>query len=137
MELNTRKIYITEPDLQRLQKHLPLSGQPTKDHLRALRACLDTAAVVSPGKLPRDVVTLGTRFRIRDLRTEEEAEYTLVLPSQADLSRGYISILAPIGASLLGAQVQETITFSTPATTKAFRIEAIVAETTEAAPLRA
>lgn len=125
MELRSKRIYITDTDRQRLMQFLPPQGRPAGEHLRALRAGLEEATVVSDEHVPDDVVTLGRRFRIRDLETEDEAEYMLVLPDRADIKRGYISILAPIGASLLGAQAQETITFSTPASTRRLRIESI------------
>jgi len=126
MEPRPRRIYITDPDRRRLLSLLPARGPLGGGPAGALRAGLETAAVVASEQLPPGVVTLGRGFRLRDLETEEEAEYTLVLPDLADLARGHISVLAPIGASLLGAQERETITFSTPLSTRRLRIEAVV-----------
>ncbi len=125
METKPRRIYITEPDLERLIRFVPAQGGAAGGYVRALRAALDAAAVVSSEQLPEGVVTLGRRFRMRDLETEEESEYALVLPDLANLERGEISVLAPIGATLLGAHERETITFSTPLRTRRFRIEAV------------
>ncbi|HEX7071095.1 MAG TPA: GreA/GreB family elongation factor [Rhodothermales bacterium] len=117
-------IYITGEDLQRLRQILPRGGG--SPYLRTLESRLEGASVVP--EAPRDVVTIGSRFRMRDVETDHVAEYTLVLPELADINRGRISVLAPIGALLLGAQEQETITFSTPDSTRRLRIEAVVDE---------
>lgn len=124
METTKERIYIREEDLQQLRKLVVRSA--TDPHLRTLHERLEQAAVVPTP--PRDVVTIGSRFRMRDVETKHVAEYSLVLPSLADVKRGRISVLAPIGALLLGAQENETITFATPDSTRQFQIESVLSD---------
>lgn len=128
METQEAKIFITDRDLQQLKKILPV-GRSSGAHIRMLHSRLKHAAVVHA--MPPDVVSLGSRFRMRDVESKQEGEYSLVLPNMADLTRGNISVLAPIGAHLLGAQENETITFTTPDSTRYLRIEAVVQQEDE------
>ena len=62
---------------------------------------LDRAVVVSPSEVPADVVTMNSRVRVRDGR--RSWTMTLVFPERADAEQDFISVLAPIGAAVLGA----------------------------------
>ncbi len=124
METIKERIIIREEDLQELRKFV-IQGS-SDPHIRNLHERLEQASVVPTA--PPDVVTLGARFRMRDVETEHVAEYSLVLPSRADVKRGRISVLAPIGALLLGAQENEMITFATPDSTRVFQIESILSD---------
>lgn len=128
METRTAGIPIREEDLNQLRSML-LGGGGSADHIRTLRSRLEEAAIVAA--VPQDVITLGTTFRMRDLETQVSAEYTLVLPHMADVKRGHISVLAPIGSLLLGAHESETITFSTPTSSRQFLIEQILKQPNE------
>lgn len=60
------------------------------------------ARVVQPEKMPADVVTIGSSVTYRDETTGQERTVTLVYPEHADIARERISIMTPIGVSLLG-----------------------------------
>jgi regulator of nucleoside diphosphate kinase len=49
-----------------------------------------------------DYVRLNSWVRFRDEKTRRVREVQVVLPSQANIAEGRISILAPIGAALYG-----------------------------------
>jgi len=51
---------------------------------------------------------------VRDLDTGGESTYTLVFPSDADIAKGKISILAPIATALLGYREGDEIEWPTP-----------------------
>ena len=100
------KIYITEFDLKRLRgliKHAKESWDKRAiQHLDALEEELDRAEVVKPEQIPADVITMNSTFRLKDLQTGEDADYTLVFPGTTDSSNRKISVLAPIGIAVLG-----------------------------------
>ena len=73
---------------------------------------LDRAVVLEV--LPREVVQVGSRVRFEDGRARKAREVVLVWPRAADASIGRISVLAPIGAALLGLAVGDTITWPLP-----------------------
>jgi regulator of nucleoside diphosphate kinase len=77
-----------------------------------LGAELDRAVVVE--RLPQGVVAPGSRVRFEDERTRTVREAVLVYPSGADASAGRVSVLAPIGAALLGLAAGDAIAWPLP-----------------------
>lgn len=68
----------------------------------SLLSKLASARLVPSARLPAGVVTIGSELSYRDLLTGRDHRVTLAWPEQADISRGIISVLTPIGATLLG-----------------------------------
>ena len=73
---------------------------------------LDRASVVPPEQLPSDVVRMGSTARFR-MTEGEERKVTLVFPSKADIGRGRVSVMTPIGAALIGLGKGQSITWLT------------------------
>jgi regulator of nucleoside diphosphate kinase len=73
--------------------------------ITALQSELERAEIVAPDEVPPDVITMNSRAQLVDLDTNERMEFTLVLPAQADIEEGKISILAPLGTAMLGYRV--------------------------------
>ncbi|WP_297771772.1 nucleoside diphosphate kinase regulator [uncultured Roseovarius sp.] len=63
---------------------------------------INRARIVPAAKLPPDVVAIGRTVTYRDETTGQENKVTPVFPEEADISRGRISILTPIGVALIG-----------------------------------
>ena len=127
--MNRRTIYITDYDLYRLRLLLDastrLEGRNTQE-LRELKRELDEAQVVKSADIPSNVVTMNSRFRLRDLETDHSAEYTLVFPGKANIARGKLSVLAPIGTAVLGCRELDTIECDVPAGRKRFEVLEVV-----------
>ena len=69
---------------------------------------------------------MNSRVRFEDERTGEQREVTLVYPRDADIDAGKISILVPVGASLLGLRVGQTIDWMPPSGDKRrYRVVAV------------
>lgn len=119
---------VTEPDLLRLSRLI--AGQANGRNVREcdeLETELSRADVVAPTEIPPDVVTMNSRARFVDEDTGEEMELTLVYPRDADLSRGRVSVLAPVGAALLGLSVGQSIEWPLPrGGTRRLRVSAVV-----------
>jgi regulator of nucleoside diphosphate kinase len=122
--MNAKNILITESDLLRLQRLVESrrSGHRDAQHLDSLKAELERAIVVEAKAVPRDVVTMNSRVRIRDLDTQEEFVYRIVFPRNANLQENRISVLAPIGTALLGYQTGSTIEWEVPSGRRRFYI---------------
>jgi regulator of nucleoside diphosphate kinase len=124
-----RKIAITEADYDRL-KHLVESPLYRSTHavlLMALKGELDRGEIVTPGRIPKGVVTMHTRFRVRDLDDDDEQEtYTLVYPEEADINAGRLSVLAPLGTALLGTRAGDVVEFDAPAGTRRLKVERVL-----------
>lgn len=63
---------------------------------------LSRARVVDSAKMPPNVVTLGNAVTYRDETTGREQTAILVLPGEADIAAGRVSVLTPIGVALIG-----------------------------------
>ena len=93
----------------------------------ALEAELDRAEVVAPADVPADVVTMNSRVRFADADTGEEQEATLVYPADANVKESRISVLAPIGAALLGLSIGQFIEWPVPSgATKRLRVVSVL-----------
>ena len=63
---------------------------------------LSAAKLVPPARLPADVITIGSLVEYRDDLTGRAMRVRLVWPEHADISRGRVSVLTPVGVALLG-----------------------------------
>lgn len=125
-----RTIHITEFDLNRLNKLIEmLEDEPVqrdRKYIEELDEELRRAKVMDPRNVPRDIVTMNTRVRVKDLDTGAEMIYQLVFPGDADVKQNKISILAPVGTALIGFKVGETVEWQVPSGVKKIRIEEIL-----------
>ncbi|HEY0840029.1 MAG TPA: nucleoside diphosphate kinase regulator [Vulgatibacter sp.] len=109
-----RKIYVTTNDMKRL--HALLEGtasQRNAEAAEALESELAGAEVVAPEKIPSDVVTMNSKVRFED-ESGQQREITLVYPKDADPQQRKISILAPVGAALIGLSVGQSVDWPLP-----------------------
>jgi regulator of nucleoside diphosphate kinase len=120
-----RTIYITQADMRRLQSLIE-SMKTSREDLQTLRAELDQAHVVAPTDIPKDVVTMNSTARVRDLESDELMTYTLVFPVQANIDDGKISVLAPIGTAMLGHRAGEDFEWNVPAGPVRLRVEELL-----------
>lgn len=86
----------------------PLPGTP-------LREVLEQADLVSSQEVPADIVTMYSRVTVEDTRDGQQRTLTLCYPEDADAAAGFVSVLSPIGAALLGRRVGEVATPASPA----------------------
>lgn len=123
-------IYITEFDLNRLNKLIEmLEDEPdrrAKKYVEELDDELRRAKVVAPKSVPKDVITMNSKVRVKDLDSGKETIYQLVFPGDADIKQNKISILAPLGTVLIGFKVGETLEWKAPAGLKRIKIEEIL-----------
>jgi len=122
-------IQITEPDLIRLAGLLDRERRwPGLDRelLRALGHKLADAELVRSDEIPRNVITLQSCVRVKDLDTGMDTTYLLVTPAYASAAAGAISVLSPVGAALLGCREGDTIECRVPGAPRRFRVEQVL-----------
>jgi regulator of nucleoside diphosphate kinase len=123
-----KSVVITEADFDRLSglvqspKARISYGAPAASLEQELRA----GEVIAPMSVPRGIVTMNSKVRVRDLETHEREIYTLVYPRDADIIDGRISVLAPLGRALLGAKVGAVVIVDAPAGVRKIKIERIL-----------
>ena len=97
-----------------------------RTHVDHLESELDRAQVVPPADVPPDVVTMNSEIAVRDVDSDEEMTFAVVFPSDANVNRQKISILAPIGTAVLGYRAGDTIEWNVPGRTRRLRIERVL-----------
>lgn len=72
-------------------------------------------AIVCPAQdLPKNVVALDSQVEFMDDTSGTTRRVQLVLPAEADIEQGRISILTPVGAGLIGMSVGGEIDWPCP-----------------------
>jgi regulator of nucleoside diphosphate kinase len=126
--LSSNPVVLTDRDFDRLHQLVQCpryrSTHPTV--LLGLKDELDRGTVVSPGTVSRDVVTMHSRVRVRDLRSKRSETYALVYPEEANVDEGKLSVLAPLGTALLGSRAGQAIDVRTPGGQRRLRIERVL-----------
>lgn len=100
--------------MERLDRLIRMSGARDAREREALEAELEHAEIVASDKIPPDVVTMNSHVRFIDEDSGDATEVTLVYPGDADVDAGRVSVLAPIGAALLGLTVGDSIAWPLP-----------------------
>src|SRR5512145_2927848 len=89
--MGQRQIVITQDDMARLRELVRADRQRVsrrdRDHLAELDRELDRAEIIGPEDLSRDVVTMHSTVRVRDLDSGRTVVYTLVFPVDADIEK--------------------------------------------------
>ncbi|WP_277850350.1 nucleoside diphosphate kinase regulator [Moellerella wisconsensis] len=107
-------IIINDLDAERLDRLLEQPAHADSPVADALNEELDRAEIVTPQEIPADVVTMNSTIRFQDLISNEERTRTLVYPSSLKDSTEQLSVMAPMGAALLGLRVNDEISWELP-----------------------
>ncbi|MGT8858609.1 nucleoside diphosphate kinase regulator [Enterobacter sp. 186315] len=107
-------IIINELDAERIDMLLEKPEYAALPIADALNAELDRAQMCTPESMPHDVVTMNSQVKFRDLTTGEERTRTLVYPAKMTESATQLSVLAPVGAALIGLRTGDTIHWELP-----------------------
>jgi regulator of nucleoside diphosphate kinase len=126
-----QQIWINVKDRDRLQQYLEVLQEfPDKrelPHIKQLEQEIGKAKlIIDPLATPRDVITMRSRVRLKDLNTQSTFEYTLVYPAERDPDQGHISVLAPLGTAMLGYRVGDTFEVELPRGRTRFQVEELL-----------
>ena len=90
--------------------------------LEQLLKRLGELSLININRLPSDRVAFGTWMNVFDMEREEEQEFTLVMPEDADLKKGMISTTSPLGRGFLGKFEGDEVSIKTPGGIRSFEI---------------
>jgi regulator of nucleoside diphosphate kinase len=107
-----KAIYITPTDKDRLER--VIESARNLPNVEMLEEELARATIVASKDIPSDVATMNSRILFKDMETNDELEFTLVYPGDANVTQGKISVLAPVGTALLGLRVGDEIEWPVP-----------------------
>jgi regulator of nucleoside diphosphate kinase len=118
MSMRTRsnakpRITLTASDYEKLSVLASAAAHTMPEIAAELADELDRAHVLAPGRHPADTVCMGCEVEFRDDMTGRVQTVTLVYPNEADISKGRIGVLTPIGIALIGLPAGKSIDWTT------------------------
>lgn len=75
---------------------------------------LATSVIIDLRDISDDRVVFGTTVTIEDLNTGEVITYQLVGPLESDINKNKISVTSPLGKALIGNEIGDEVTVTTP-----------------------
>ena len=105
------RILISKAEEKRLTAIATAASQRVPEASAALLSELERAEVLPEMAMPADVVRIGSiiEFEVDDGR---RLKVQLVLPENADINAGRISVLTPVGAALIGLSPGQSMVWS-------------------------
>ncbi len=123
------KIIINRLDYARIKKCISDAKQfksITSIEADNLLKELDSAKIVEPESIPSNVVTMNSIAKITFLSNNQQVQFQIVYPDQANLKENKISIFSPIATSLIGYKVNDEIEWIVPGGLTKIRIDEII-----------
>ena len=90
-----------------------------------LKKRIGEISIMNLDKIPHDRAAFGSTVNLRE-DNGESITYQLVMPEEADASKGLISTSSPIGRAIVGRTEGDEITVTTPSGTRSFEIVKLV-----------
>jgi len=123
-----RSLIVTDADMDRLTRlvrALRFSLFRDQQQLDLLDRTLENAEVRPQGRVPSKVIRMNSSVRVHDFDSREKESYTLVFPEEANISRGLISVLAPLGIALLGRRQGDLVEAKVPGGFRKLKVERV------------
>lgn len=94
----------------------------TEGRIVTLENMLKNAIVVDESEIPNDIVSVGSKVKVKDFEFDEEVEYTIVGSAEADPMNFKISNESPVGKALIGKKIGEIVEVQVPDGVNKFEI---------------
>jgi transcription elongation factor GreA len=88
---------------------------------------LRNARVITKKEISKDVVSIGSRVKLRDVDAKETIEYRIVGSAEANPMENKLSNESPVGKAIIGKKKGETVEVTAPRGTLKFKIMDIAA----------
>jgi regulator of nucleoside diphosphate kinase len=122
MNNSATPIILSEDDFRMLKQFAQQFPSQGKDNEMTLSYELNRAIVVEEDSLPACCVRLNSKVRVRELSSQKDMEFSIVMPALANIAEKKISVLTPMGAALIGLCKGERVKWKMPAGIKHFEI---------------
>jgi len=88
---------------------------------------LGRAEVIDCAEVAIERAVFGTVVTLMDMDTDDEVAYQLLGPEESDVKKGSISVMSPLGRSILGKEVGDEVVTKTPGGIREFEVVEIQA----------
>jgi regulator of nucleoside diphosphate kinase len=112
----TENMIVTVNDYQRLMGLIELVSLKSKtpEIVNKLYKNLCTARMLPQEEIDRNIITMNSRVRLRDLTNQRETEITLTYPQDAAPIERRVSVLSEIGVALFGRRRSDIVSWKIP-----------------------
>jgi transcription elongation factor GreA len=93
-----------------------------EQEIAKLEEWLTSARVIDKDEISTDVVSIGTRVRLKDMDANETVEYTIVGSAEANPTERRLSNESPVGKAILGRKKGEVVEVTAPRGVLKFKI---------------
>ena len=90
--------------------------------IATLEERLRSARVISKKDVAKDVVSVGSKVRLRDLSAKQTFEYRIVGSAEANPAENKLSNESPVGKAIMGRKKGETVEVAAPRGKLKFKI---------------
>jgi regulator of nucleoside diphosphate kinase len=114
-------VVLCEEDYNRLSKILEGRTLKPNDEM-TLAHEIKRAIVVRNEAFPANTIRINSFVKVKDLETNREKEFQIVMPSDANIRDRKISIFSPMAAALIGFRLGDEVTWEMPSGLKKLKI---------------
>jgi regulator of nucleoside diphosphate kinase len=114
LQVDKPPIHLTEEDYDLIADLALNVARRSPELSKMLLDEIDRAELHTRDTLPKDVVAIGSEVEFLDASTGAKRVVKLVLPLDADIEAGRVSILTSVGAGLIGLQEGQSIDWPCP-----------------------
>jgi regulator of nucleoside diphosphate kinase len=108
------RIILSAHDYERLSALARAASRRMPDLAADLAEEIGRAHVLAKGRYPEHVVCMNCEVEFRDDATGRIQTVRLVYPEAADIAKGKISVLTPVGTALIGLPEGQSIKWESP-----------------------
>lgn len=83
---------------------------------------IGNAKVIDPKTVPKDSIRFASKVLVENMDSEEESEYMIVGPDEADIKQGKISVSSPLGSAMLGKKPGDKAIVQAPGGKRTYEI---------------
>lgn len=96
-----------------------------ENKIMELQEQLVHSEIIDESRMPKDKAYLGAKVTLKDKKTGEEIQYTLVSTEEADFEQSKISTQSLVGRAILGKSIGDQVEARVPVGTLKYEILAI------------
>lgn len=90
--------------------------------INELQAKIALAEVIDPSRISQSRIAFGAKVKVMDIGADEEYDFILVGPDEANIKERKISISSPVGKALIGKEIGDIAVVKAPARTIEYEI---------------
>lgn len=123
-----KTMYMTVNDVQRITGLIEFASLRSKDPEIADRLMkeLKYAKTFAQDQISKNIVTMNSRARLREITSGRMVEITVTYPQDADPMSQRVSVFSPIGVALLGCREGDITSWRVPGGIGRFKVEEVL-----------